>query len=62
VVHSKGEYGFTEGVWAGMPVRTVSYGNYEIVEDFEHDVFAKAAIAKTNAELVSERELVSVFL
>ncbi|MDP7444284.1 MAG: malate dehydrogenase [Candidatus Poseidoniia archaeon] len=62
VVHSKGEYGFTEGVWAGMPVRTVSHGNYEIVEDFEHDTFAKAAIAKTNAELVSERELVSDFL
>ena len=62
VVHSEGEYGFDEGVWAGMPVRTVSHGNYEIVEDFEHDAFAKAAIAKTNAELVSERELVSDFL
>ena len=45
-----------------MPVRTVSHGNYEIVEDFEHDAFAKAAIAKTNTELVSERELVSDFL
>ena len=37
-------------------------GNYEIVEDFEHDEFAKKAIAKTNAELVSEKELVSDFL
>ena len=62
VVHSKGEYGFAEGVWAGMPVRTVSHGNYEIVENFEHDDFAQAAIAKTNTELVSERELVSDFL
>jgi malate dehydrogenase len=62
VVHSNGEYGFADGVWAGMPVRTVSHGNYEIVEDFEHDDFAKVAIAKTNAELVSEKELVSDFL
>jgi malate dehydrogenase len=62
VVHSKGEYGFAEGVWAGMPVRTVSHGNYEIVENFEHDDFAQAAITKTNTELVSERELVSDFL
>ena len=62
VVCSKGEYDFAEGVWAGMPVRTVSPGEYEVVEGFEHDEFAKKAIAKTNAELVSERELVSDFL
>ena len=62
VVCSKGEYDFAEGVWAGMPVRTVSPGEYEVVEGFEHDEFAKEAIAKTNAELVSERELVSDFL
>jgi malate dehydrogenase len=62
VVCSKGQYGFTEGVWAGMPVRTVSPGNYEVVEDFEHDEFAKEALAKTNDELVSEREMVSEYL
>jgi len=62
VVHSNGEYGFAEGVWAGMPVRTISPGNYEIVEDFKHDDFAREAIAKTNAELVSEKEMVSDFL
>jgi malate dehydrogenase len=62
VVCSKGQYGFTEGVWAGMPVRTVSPGNYEVVEDFEHDEFAKEALAKTNDELVSEREIVSEYL
>ena len=62
VVCSKGEYGFSKGIWAGMPVRTVSSGEYEVVEGFEHDEFAKEAIAKTNAELVSERELVSDFL
>ena len=62
VVCSKGQYGFAEGVWAGMPVRTVSPGNYEVVEDFEHDEFAIEALAKTNDELVSERELVSEYI
>ena len=62
VVCSKGQYGFAEGVWAGMPVRTVSPGNYEVVEGFEHDEFAKEALAKTNAEIVSEREMVSEYL
>ena len=62
VVCSKGEYGFDEGVWAGMPVRTISPGKYEVVEDFEHNEFAKESIAKTNSELVSEREMVSDFL
>ena len=45
-----------------MPVRTISPGEYEVVEDFEHNEFAKESIAKTNAELVSEREMVSDFL
>ena len=62
VVCSKGQYGFADGVGAGMPVRTVSPGNYEVVEGFEHDEFAKEALAKTNAELVSEREMVSEYL
>ena len=62
VVCSKGQYGFADGVWAGMPVRTVSPGNYEVVEGFGHDEFAKEALAKTNAELVSEREMVSEYL
>ncbi|RZD35399.1 MAG: malate dehydrogenase [Methanobacteriota archaeon] len=62
VVCSEGQYGFAKGVWAGMPVRTVSPGNYKVVEDFEHDEFAKEALAKTNDELVSEREMVSEYL
>ena len=57
-----GEYGFTPGVWAGMPVRTVAPGTYEIVTDFVHDDFARQKIAATNAELVAERELVAEML
>ena len=62
VVCSEGQYGFAEGVWAGMPVRTTSPGSYEVVTDFRHDDFAKSALAKTNEELISEREMVSEYL
>jgi len=62
VVCSQGQYGFAEGVWAGMPVRTVSPGKYEVVDNYKHDDFAKKALSKTNDELVSERDLVSEYL
>ena len=62
VVCSEGQYGFAKGVWAGMPVRTVSPGKYEVVDNYQHDDFAKKALAVTNDELVSERDLVSEYL
>ena len=62
VVCSQGQYGFAEGIWAGMPVRTVSPGDYEVIDNYVHDDFAKEALAKTNDELVSEREMVSKYL
>ena len=62
VVCSQGQYGFAEGVWAGMPVRTVSPGNYEVIDNYEHDDFAKEALKRINDELVSEREMVSEYL
>ena len=62
VVCSEGQYGFAKGVWAGMPVRTISPGNYEVITSFNHDEFAREALAKTNSELVSEREMVSEYL
>ena len=62
-VRSDGGYGFDEGVWASVPVRTTAPGTYEVVrEGFEHDDFAKAKIAATNAELVEERATVSEML
>ena len=60
-VKSNGLYGFHEGVWAGLPVRTTETG-YEVVEGLELDAFAKEKIAATNAELVSERETVEALL
>ena len=62
VVCSQGQYGFADGVWAGMPVKTVSPGSYQVIDDFEHNEFAKAALKKTNDELVSERKMVSEYL
>ena len=62
-VRSDGSYGFDEGVWASVPVRTTAPGTYEVVrEGFEHDDFARAKIAATNAELVEERETVKEML
>ncbi|MDX6555506.1 MAG: malate dehydrogenase [Miltoncostaeaceae bacterium] len=61
-VSSEGRYGFDEGVWASMPVRTTAVGTYEVVDGWEHDEFAKGKIAATNAELVEERETVKEML
>ena len=61
VVCSEGQYGFAKGVWAGMPVRTVSPGKYEVIDNYQHDDFAKKALSITNDELVSERDLVSEY-
>ena len=62
VVCSEGQYGFAKGVWAGMPVRTISPGTYEVIDNYEHDDFAKEALIITNDELVTERDLVSEYL
>lgn len=62
-VRSDGGYGFDEGVWASVPVRTTAPGTYEVVTSgFDHDEFAKGKVATTNAELVEERETVKGML
>lgn len=60
-VNSQGRYGFAEGVWAGMPVKSTASG-YEVVTSYEMDDFAKSKIAITNDELVSERDTVKEML
>jgi malate dehydrogenase len=60
-VESQGRYGFADGVWAGMPVRSTATG-YEVITTYEMDDFAKSKIAITNEELVSERETVKEML
>ena len=61
-IHSDGSYGFAEGIWASVPVRTTAPGTYEIVHGFEHNDFAKEKIAATNAELTGERDTVADML
>ncbi len=60
-VPSHGRYGFSEGVWAGMPVRSTETG-YEVVASYEMDDFAKSKIKITNDELVGERDTVKEML
>ena len=60
-VPSHGRYGFSEGVWAGMPVRSTGSG-HEVVTTYEMDDFAKSKIKITNDELVGERDTVKEML
>ncbi len=61
-VESQGRYGFADGVWAGMPVKTTTPGAYEVITSYEMDDFAKSKIAITNEELVGERDTVKDML
>src|SRR3954468_7702248 len=61
-VNSEGRYGFAEGVWAGMPVRSGAGGAHEVLTSYEMDDFAKSKIKITNDELLSERETVKELL
>ncbi len=61
-VNSEGRYGFAEGVWASMPVRTTGVGEYTVDESWKHDDFSKEKIKATNDELVGERETVAEML
>ncbi|WP_372780933.1 malate dehydrogenase [Phenylobacterium sp.] len=60
-VESQGRYGFADGVWAGMPVRTTATG-HEVIDSYQMDDFAKSKIALTNDELVGERETIKEML
>jgi malate dehydrogenase len=60
-VPSHGRYGFSDGVWAGMPVKTTATG-YEVVTSYEMDDFARSKIKITNDELVGERDTVKEML
>jgi malate dehydrogenase len=60
-VATHGAYGFADGIWAGMPVRSTATG-YEAITDLAMDDFAKSRIAVTNDELVGERDTVKEML
>ena len=60
-VPSRGEYGIPEGLQFGFPVRSTGK-DWDVIEGFEHDDFAKEKIKITMDELVSEREAVKDLL
>jgi malate dehydrogenase len=60
-VPSGGRYGFADGVWAGMPVKSTADG-YEVIGSYAMDDFAKSKIKITNDELLSERDTVKEML
>jgi len=59
---SGGRYGFADGVWASMPVRTTAPGEFAVDTSFQHDEFAQEKLAITNDELVGERDTVAEML
>ncbi|MCC6239107.1 MAG: malate dehydrogenase [Phycisphaerales bacterium] len=61
-VKSNGDYGFDPNVWAGLPVKTTAPGSYEVIKGLGLDDFAREKIAKTNKELVEERQAVAELL
>ncbi|MEM6751251.1 MAG: malate dehydrogenase, partial [Planctomycetota bacterium] len=62
-VKSDGAYGFDPDVWAGLPVKTLPGGDYEVVQGLDvSDDFAQSKIQATNDELVGERQTVADLL
>jgi malate dehydrogenase len=56
-VFSEGWYGTPEGVFCSFPV-TTGDGTYRVVEGLEINEFSRALIARSTAELLSERDSV----
>lgn len=61
-VPSDGFYGFADGIWAGVPVKTTTPGSYEVVKSYNMDEFANSKLKITNEELVGERDTVKDML
>jgi malate dehydrogenase len=60
-VYSDGSYGVPEGLQFSFPVRSKGE-SWKIVQDFEHDDFAKEKIRVTTQELIDERDAVKELL
>ena len=57
-----GGYGVPEGLVFGYPLRASATGGVEIVQDIEHDDFARSKIEATTQELLEERAAVEELL
>jgi malate dehydrogenase len=56
-VISTGEYGTPAGLITSMPIRVDGVGNWHVVEGVKLSTYAKEQIAKSNQELLEEREV-----
>ena len=62
-VNSDGNpYGIEDGLIFSFPCRSKGDGNWEIVEGFELDEFLSEKVKATEAELISEREVIADLL
>jgi malate dehydrogenase len=61
-IPSQGHYGVAEGLIFSFPVTCDGKGNYSVVEGLELNEFSSAKIKATEAELLSEREVVKDLL
>ena len=58
-VLSKGDYGISQGIMFGYPIRTKADGSWEVVQGLPLDTFSKEKIAITEKELLEERATAS---
>lgn len=61
-VVSDGSYDVPKGIMCSFPIRTAKNGQWEIIQDFKLDEFAKSKIKITVDDLVGERKIVSEML
>jgi malate dehydrogenase len=61
-VPADGSYGITKGLIFSFPIRSDGAGGYSIVQGLSHSEFAAEKIAATEAELISERDVVADLL
>jgi malate dehydrogenase len=59
---ASGAYDVPEGLVFGFPLRAAAPGTVEIVQDIEHDAFARSRIEATTNELLEERAAVEHLL
>ena len=61
-VCSDGSYGIEKGLMASMPIRTISDGNWEVVQGLPIDAFSREKIDASINELKEERDAVKNLL
>lgn len=61
-IPSDGSYGVEAGLISSFPLRTLSDGSYQIVQNLKHNAFGQAKLNATVAELKQEKAVVASLL